>query len=242
MRQQAEIADLCNYTSMHVVVLTGAGISRESGLKTFRDGDGLWEGYRIEDVCTPRALASHPQRVLDFYNFRRREVLGVEPNAAHHALVLLEKRFRTSIITQNIDDLHERSGSSRVLHIHGEIFKARSIHNFDVQQEVQGDINLGDLAPDGHQLRPHICFFEETPFGWDEALELTETADVFLVIGTSLSVYPAAGLLDITPAKRKMLVDPNPNVRGRNGIEIIQETATAGVPAVVQELIRAASN
>lgn len=227
---------------MHVVVLTGAGISRESGLKTFRDGDGLWEGYRIEDVCTPRAWTNHPQRVLDFYNFRRQEVLGVEPNAAHHSLVSLEKRVKTSIITQNIDDLHERAGSSRVLHVHGEIFKARSVYDFDVQQEVRGDLNMGDLAADGHQLRPHICFFEETPFAWDEALALTETADVFLVIGTSLSVYPAAGLLDIAPAKRKILVDPNPNVRGRKGIEIIQETATAGVPAVVEELIRFASS
>jgi NAD-dependent deacetylase len=227
---------------MHIVVLTGAGISRESGLKTFRDDDGLWEGYSIEEVCTPRAFAEHPQRVLDFYNFRRKEVAQVEPNAAHFALAELGSHHTTSVITQNIDDLHERAGSHRVLHIHGEIFKARSTFDFEEQQEIRGDIHLGDLAADGHQLRPHICFFEETPYDWDKAMILAESADVFIVIGTSLSVYPAAGLLDITPAKRKILVDPKPNLRGRPGFEVIAEPATIGVPRLVRDLLTSASS
>lgn len=227
---------------MHIVVLTGAGISQESGIKTFRDEGGLWEGYRFEEVCTPRALRENPQLVLDFYNFRRREVAAARPNAAHLALSELETRHRVSIVTQNIDDLHERAGSSDVLHIHGEIFKARSTDDFELQQEVRSDLNVGDLAPDGHQLRPHICFFDETPFDWDKAIELAEQADVFIVIGTSLSVYPAAGLLDITTAQRKILVDPRPNVRGRQGIEIYAEKATIGVPQLVKELLSVASS
>lgn len=222
---------------MKVVTLTGAGISRESGLKTFRDEDGLWEGYSIEDVCTPRAFAQHPQRVLDFYNHRRQEVLSVSPNAAHRALAELEQKHQVSIITQNIDDLHERGGSNNVLHIHGEILKARSSHDFNIQQVITGDINLGDLAPDGQQLRPHICFFEETPYDWETAIRLAEEADVFVVIGTSLTVYPAAGLLDISNAKRKILIDPKPNVKGRGEIEVIAEAATEGVPRLVAELL-----
>ena len=222
---------------MKVVTLTGAGISRESGLKTFRDEDGLWEGYSIEDVCTPRAFAQHPQRVLDFYNHRRQEVLSVNPNAAHRALAELEQKHQVSIITQNIDDLHERGGSNNVLHIHGEILKARSSHDLNIQQVITGDINLGDLAPDGYQLRPHICFFEETPYDWDTAIRLAEDADVFVVIGTSLTVYPAAGLLDISNAKRKILIDPKPNVKGRGEIEVIAEAATEGVPRLVAELL-----
>lgn len=222
---------------MKVVALTGAGISRESGLKTFRDEDGLWAGYSIEDVCTPRAFAQHPQRVLDFYNHRRQEVAKATPNAAHLALAQLAARHEVPIITQNIDDLHERGGSTDVLHIHGEIFKARSSFDFDVQQEIRGDISVGDLAADGHQLRPHICFFEETPYDWETAIQLAEDADVFVVIGTSLTVYPAAGLLDISRAKRRILIDPKPNFRGRGEIEVIAERATVGVPRLVAELL-----
>jgi NAD-dependent deacetylase len=222
---------------MHIVALTGAGISRESGLKTFRDEDGLWGGYSIEEVCTPRALAQHPERVLEFYNFRRREIVNAEPNAAHFALAELASQHLVSIITQNIDDLHERAGSKNVLHIHGEIFKARSTYDFEVQQEIRGDIRLGDLADDGHQLRPHICFFEEAPYDWETAIMLAESAEIFLVIGTSLTVYPAAGLLDISNAKRKVLVDPKPNAKGRANVEIIAESATEGVPRLVAELL-----
>lgn len=222
---------------MHIVALTGAGISRESGLKTFRDEDGLWGGYRIEEVCTPRAFADHPERVLEFYNFRRREVINAEPNAAHFALAELASKYSVSIITQNIDDLHERAGSENVLHIHGEIFKARSAYDVEVQNEIRGDIRLGDLADDGHQLRPHICFFEETPYDWDTAIQWAKSADIFLVIGTSLTVYPAAGLLDITIANRKILIDPRPNAEGRGNLEVIAESATEGVPRLVAELL-----
>ena len=222
---------------VHIVALTGAGISRESGLKTFRDEDGLWGGYQIEEVCTPRAFADHPERVLEFYNFRRNEVVKAQPNAAHFALAELAGKHKVSIITQNIDDLHERAGSPNVLHVHGEIFKARSAYDFYLQQEVRGDIQIGDLAPDGHQLRPHICFFEETPYEWETAIELAESADIFLVIGTSLTVYPAAGLLDMTRARRRILIDPRPNAKGRIGIEIIAESATVGVPQLAAELL-----
>jgi NAD-dependent deacetylase len=223
---------------MNIVVLSGAGISRESGIKTFRDSDGLWAGHRIEDVCTPMALAKDPQRVLDFYNMRRREVAAVEPNAGHYGLAELEKSHDLTIITQNIDDLHERAGSSKVIHIHGEIFKSRSLHDESVQFDCRGDLHVGDLAPDGGQLRPHICFFHEMPFHWTTAQLLTIDADIFVVVGTSLAVYPAAGLVDVTRAKKIYVVDPNPpQVTSRfSEIIAIAEPASTGVPRLVQEL------
>jgi NAD-dependent deacetylase len=223
---------------MNIVVLTGAGISRESGIKTFRDSDGLWAGHRIEDVCTPKALAKDPQRVLDFYNMRRREVASVVPSAGHYGLVQLESDHDVTIITQNIDDLHERAGSSKVIHIHGEIFKSRSMHDESVQFECRGDINVGDLAPDGGQLRPHICFFHEMPFHWTTAQILTVDADIFVVVGTSLAVYPAAGLVDVTRAKNIYVVDPNPPQLMSRFSEIITiaEPATAGVAKLIQYL------
>jgi NAD-dependent deacetylase len=209
-------------------VLTGAGISRESGLRTFRDSDGLWAGYRIEDVCTPEALQENPKRVLDFYNLRRREIASSEPNAGHFALAQLENFAEVRIITQNIDDLHERAGSSSILHIHGEIFKARSLVNFEVRQEIRHDILLGDLGVDGVQLRPHICFFHETPYDWDIAMEICDWCDHFLVVGTSLNVYPAAGLVDIVRSKPVTLIDPNPPVTGVR--DVICERASVGLP------------
>ena len=223
---------------MNIVVLTGAGISRESGIKTFRDGDGLWAGHRIEDVCTPMALAKDPQRVLDFYNMRRREVASVEPNAGHYALAELEKHHDVTIVTQNIDDLHERGGSSKIIHIHGEIFKSRSMYNEEVQFDCRGDLNVGDLAEDGGQLRPHICFFHEMPFHWNRVQLLAMDADVFVVVGTSLAVYPAAGLVDVTRAKKIYVVDPNPpQVFSRFGEIIpIAEPATTGVPKLLELL------
>lgn len=224
---------------MNIVALTGAGISRESGLLTFRDTDGLWAGYRIEDVCTPEAWRKQPEAVLDFYNMRRREVLAAQPNAAHVALAQLESHLTASgkgtltIITQNVDDLHERAGSRRVHHLHGEVLLARSEYEFDLVQEVRGDIHIGDLAEDGAQLRPHICFFHETPYGWEIAEAAAQEADIFVVIGTSLSVYPAAGLVDITSATELVLIDPNPpRLHGaRVPIEAITEPAGTGVPA-----------
>lgn len=224
--------------SMHIVVLTGAGISRESGLKTFRDEDGLWAGHRIEDVCTPRALARNPDLVLDFYNMRRREVIGAEPNLAHFELARLQEHHRVDIITQNVDDLHERAGSQSVLHLHGEVLKSRSMKDFELVVETRGDIHLGDAAPDGAQLRPHICFFEETPYRWEEALDLSLRADIFVVVGTSLQVYPAAGLVDVTRAERVVLIDPNPPALGTlmGRLEGIAEPATVGVPRFVSSL------
>ena len=150
-----------NERKKHIVVLSGAGISAESGLKTFRDSDGLWMGYNIEDVATPRAFARNPQLVLDFYNMRRKDVAAAQPNAAHKALAALEDYYDVTIVTQNIDDLHERAGSTNVQHLHGEIFKMRSSKNEKLVAEIRGDINLGDLASDGQQLRPHIVWFEE---------------------------------------------------------------------------------
>src|SRR5260370_10239545 len=177
-----------------IVVLTGAGISAESGLKTFRDSDGLWEGYEVTEEASPRVWRRDPKLVLDFYNMRRRDVLKAEPNAAHLGLAELEKDFEVQIITQNIDDLHERAGSTRVLHLHGEIFKMRSERDESLIYEIREDIGLGQLADDGAQLRPHIVWFEEPVPMIGEAIPLVRSADVFVIVGTSLVVYPAAGL------------------------------------------------
>jgi NAD-dependent deacetylase len=181
-----------------IVVLTGAGISAESGLRTFRDSDGLWEGYEVTEVATPRAWLKNPSLVLDFYNMRRRDVANAEPNAAHLGLAELEQDFDVQIITQNIDDLHERAGSSHVLHLHGEIFKMRSEHDETLVYDIREDILLGQQAEDGAQLRPHIVWFEEPVPMIGQAVPLVRSADIFVVVGTSLVVYPAAGLVDFT--------------------------------------------
>jgi NAD-dependent deacetylase len=181
-----------------IVVLTGAGISAESGLRTFRDSDGLWEGYEVTEVATPRGWRKNPSLVLDFYNMRRRDVANAEPNAAHFGLAELEQHFDVQIITQNIDDLHERAGSSHVLHLHGEIFKMRSEHNETLVYDIRQDILLGQQAEDGAQLRPHIVWFEEPVPMIGQAVPLVRAADIFVVVGTSLVVYPAAGLVDFT--------------------------------------------
>jgi len=176
-----------------IVVFTGAGISAESGLQTFRATDGLWEEHRIEDVASPEGWRRNPKQVLEFYNLRRRAVLAAEPNAAHRALAALEQVARVDIITQNIDDLHERAGSSRVLHLHGEILKSRSSIDDDLVFDTGGaDIQLGDLCPLGSQLRPHVVWFGEAVGDFEHAAELAAQADIFLVAGTSLAVYPAA--------------------------------------------------
>ena len=213
-----------------LVVLTGAGISAESGLKTFRDGDGLWNGYNIEDVATPRAWKKNKQLVLDFYNMRRQDVLNTQPNAAHFGLAELEKDFDVTIITQNIDDLHERAGSSKVLHLHGEIFKMRSEANDTLIYEIQKDILLGDVATDNAQLRPHIVWFEEPVPLIEEAANIAAAADIFVVIGTSLVVYPAAGLISYAPKFiPKFIVDRNiPHSALYNLVEI-EKPATEGI-------------
>lgn len=222
----------------HIVVLSGAGMSAESGLKTFRDGDGLWMGYNIEDVATPRAFAKNPALVLDFYNMRRREVANAAPNAAHHALAALEEFYKVTIVTQNIDDLHERAGSSNVLHLHGEIFKMHSLASPDVVVEIRGDINLGDRAKDDTQYRPHIVWFEEPVPLIEAAAELMTEADIFVLIGTSLQVYPAAGLINYVPLDvPKYIIDKKiPAVGNFPNMYIIEKTATQGVEELLQLL------
>ena len=182
-----------------LVVLTGAGISAESGLKTFRDSDGLWEGYDINEVATATAWRRNPALVLEFYNMRRKNVKEAKPNAAHDALAELENDFDVTIITQNIDDLHERAGSTNIVHLHGEILKMRSEKDESLIYPIHDTIQLGDKAADGAQLRPHIVWFEEPVPMIEEAARITRTADIFLVVGTSLVVYPAAGLVNYAP-------------------------------------------
>jgi NAD-dependent deacetylase len=223
----------------HIVILTGAGISAESGLKTFRDIDGLWMGYNIEDVATPRGFAKDPALVLDFYNQRRKDVKTAEPNDAHKGLAALEKDFKVTIVTQNIDDLHERGGSGKVLHLHGQIFQMRSVKNTDNIFAIDGDINVGDLAEDGTQLRPHIVWFEEPVPMIEKAAFVMQTADVFVLVGTSLQVYPAAGLIDFVPSDTpKYIIDKViPEVGKYENIIAIQGTATEGVGKLVKILI-----
>lgn len=214
-----------------LVVLSGAGISAESGLKTFRDSDGLWEGYAIEEVATPRAWKKHPERVLEFYNFRRQNVLNAQPNAAHIGLVDLEEWFDVQIITQNIDDLHERAGSSMVLHLHGEILKMRSERNESLVYPITGDLHWGDLAEDGAQLRPHIVWFEEPVPLIEIAAAMVQQADILVVVGTSLVVYPAAGLLDFAAASiPKFILDRKvPATVGIDHLTAIEQPATEGM-------------
>lgn len=221
-----------------VVVLTGAGISAESGLKTFRDSDGLWEGYNIEDVATPGAWRKNPELVLDFYNHRRRNVAAAQPNAAHVGLAKLQEKFDVHIITQNIDDLHERAGSTRVLHLHGEIFKMRSVTDEKLVYDIRGDIKLGDKAEDGGQLRPDIVWFEEPVPRIEEAIPLVQAADIFIVIGTSLVVYPAAGLVNYTRSTaQKFIIDKTiPYTDSLHNVFTIEMPATAGVKALMERL------
>ncbi len=215
----------------HIVVLTGAGISAESGLKTFRDSDGLWNGYNVYDVATPGAWKKNPQLVLDFYNARRRDVAAAEPNAAHTGLAELEKDFDVTIVTQNIDDLHERGGSSNIIHLHGEIFKMRSEHDQELIYDIRGDINLGDKAEDGAQLRPHIVWFEEPVPMIEKAMMLMNDCDYFVVVGTSLQVYPAASLLHYAPPfLPKFIIDKKiPGVHNSPNLTLIEKPATEGV-------------
>jgi NAD-dependent deacetylase len=214
-----------------LVVLSGAGISAESGIKTFRDSDGLWEGYDVREVATPGAFRKNPALVLEFYNMRRKAALEAKPNAAHFGLADLQKDFDVQIITQNIDNLHEQAGSEKVLHLHGEIFKMRSVADTSRIYDITGDIKLGDLAPDGEQLRPHIVWFEEPVPKIAEAVPLVKEADIFVVVGTSLVVYPAAGLVDfVQPRVPKYVIDKKiPKEEGLGFVTEIEMPATAGV-------------
>lgn len=214
----------------HLVVLTGAGVSAESGLKTFRDSDGLWNGYDVRDVATPRAFIKDPALVLDFYNMRRRDVAAASPNAAHTGLADLEEDFDVTIITQNIDDLHERGGSTNVVHLHGEIFKMHSVGRPQDVFEIRGDIQLGDKGKDGTQLRPHIVWFEEPVPMIERAVQIVLTADIFVVVGTSLQVYPAASLIDYAePAVPKFIIDKKIPPVNDSSIQVIELPATEGV-------------
>ncbi|HVV04445.1 MAG TPA: Sir2 family NAD-dependent protein deacetylase [Puia sp.] len=221
-----------------LVVLTGAGISADSGLKTFRDSDGLWEGYDVTEVATPGAWRANPQLVLDFYNMRRRDVGKVAPNAGHIGLAELEKDFDVHIITQNIDDLHERAGSTNVLHLHGEIFKMRSEADESLVYDIREDILLGQLADDGAQLRPHIVWFEEPVPMIQEAIPLVRSADVFVIVGTSLVVYPAAGLVDFARTWiPKFIVDKKiPHNSAIPGMVTIEHPASIGVQLLREQL------
>lgn len=224
-----------------LVVLTGAGISAESGLRTFRDSDGLWEGYNVEDVATPSAWQKDKEMVLRFYNERRRNVLEAAPNEAHKILAALQPHFNVYIVTQNIDDLHERAGSKHVLHLHGEIFKMRGTLNPQKVYDIRGDINPGDKAEDGSQLRPHIVWFgEEVPM-IEPAAQIMQLADYFLLIGTSLVVYPAAGLVNfVRDEVPKYIVDKSiPPVSHYKNVIPIEQPATTGMAMVQQMLLDA---
>lgn len=225
----------------HIVVLTGAGISAESGIKTFRDDDGLWQNHRFEELATPEAWASNPQLVLDFYNARRKQLLECQPNAAHLALVDLENYFQVQIITQNVDDLHERAGSKNVLHLHGELRKVRSTNYPELIYELEGwELKLGDQCEKGAQLRPHIVWFGEMVKNIEPAIQLVEKAEYLVVIGTSLMVYPAAGLINYAPKNCPItLIDPKTKLAEQGpGLRIIASNAADGVPKFVQELIQ----
>lgn len=224
-----------------IVVLTGAGISAESGIKTFRDADGLWEGHDVLEVATPQAFAKNPSLVLDFYNQRRRQLLTVLPNKAHYNLVELEEYFEVQIITQNIDDLHERAGSKNVLHLHGELLKVRSTKNPTTILEWRKDLTLGDVCKNNSQLRPHIVWFgEEVPM-LEKAIEITEKADVLVIIGTSMQVYPAASLVHYVSQKTPIyFIDPNPQIAENRfaNLTIIKELASTGTNKLIKLLNR----
>ncbi len=223
-----------------LVVLTGAGISAESGIKTFRDSDGLWEGHNVMDVATPEGFRKNPELVLDFYNQRRRQLHEVKPNFGHTILADLEKDFDVYVITQNVDNLHEKAGSTNVLHLHGELFKVRSTQKYDSVVDWECDLNLGDCDAKGHQLRPHIVWFGEDVPALEEAVMLTQNADIFAVIGTSLQVYPAAGLIDfVKPNIPLFYIDPKPATipNLRNPLEVIPEIASEGMRLLQDKLL-----
>jgi len=225
-----------------LVVLTGAGMSKESGIPTFRETGGLWEQYDITEVASPRAWQRNPELVLDFYNRRRRQLKEVEPNAGHRALVDLESAYEVTIITQNVDDLHERAGSEKVVHLHGELNKSRSTSFPDLIYDQQEDILLGDTCEQGSQLRPHIVWFGEMVPMMEVAAEITSGADLLIVIGSSMQVYPAAGLVAFAPRDIPIYyIDPQPSINGeldlRDELEVIPEPATLGVPQLVHRLL-----
>ncbi len=222
-----------------IVVLTGAGVSEESGIKTFRDADGLWEGHDVMEVATPEGFEANPDLVLEFYNQRRRQLLEVQPNKAHLGVAELEKKYEVQIITQNVDDLHERAGSSSVLHLHGELRKARSTADENLIYDWDKDIRIGDTCEKGSQLRPHIVWFGEAVPMFDKAVEITEKADILVIIGTSMQVYPAASLVSyVRPNTPIYLIDPKPAIAKNqfSNLTIIPKKATKGVEELLESL------
>lgn len=220
-----------------IVVLTGAGISAESGIKTFRDADGLWEGHDVMEVASPLGWQNNMHKVLEFYNQRRKQLLEVSPNDAHIALAKLEQQYDVSIVTQNIDDLHERAGSTNVFHLHGELLKARSTFDEDLVMDWRTDLNPGDLCEHKHQLRPHVVWFGEQVPMMETAIDLVSAADILVIVGTSMQVYPAAGLLDFVPSSAPIyFIDPKPNIRESNRLHIIAKKASIGVPELIEKL------
>jgi NAD-dependent deacetylase len=224
-----------NKQMQKLVVLTGAGISAESGISTFRDSGGLWEGYDVNQVATPEGFAADPALVLDFYNQRRRQLSQVEPNEAHRLLAHLEKRYEVVIITQNVDDLHERAGSHNIIHLHGELLKSRGVDNPEVTYPCTGDIHVGDKSPTGAQLRPHIVWFgEEVPM-LEKAIAQVYSADILMIIGTSLQVYPAASLIDYVKEGTPIFyIDPNPSLHSKGDLTVIAQKASTGVAKAIE--------
>ena len=222
-----------------LVILSGAGISAESGIKTFRDSDGLWEGHDVMEVASPEGWQKNQELVLDFYNKRRQQLKEVKPNRAHEILAEMQEDFDVHIVTQNVDDLHERAGSKKVLHLHGELLKVRSVKNHDYILDWSEDVNLGDLDDNGNQLRPHIVWFGEAVPGLEEAIPLVMQADYLVVIGTSLQVYPAAGLIDFAkPEATLFYIDLKPATISnlKNPLEIIVATASEGMNILKEKL------
>ncbi|MBT8299488.1 MAG: NAD-dependent deacylase [Maribacter sp.] len=223
----------------NIVVLTGAGISAESGIKTFRDADGLWEGHDVMEVASPQGFLKNPELVLDFYNQRRRQLPKVTPNKAHKALAALEQNFKVTVITQNVDDLHERAGSSQVVHLHGELLKVRSTYGGNPIAWTK-DLMLGDYCEKGYQLRPHIVWFGEDVPMMANAIEITSKADVLMIIGTSMQVYPAASLINYVASGIPIyFIDPRPSIQRNplNNLMVIAQKATTGVPIAVADLV-----
>jgi len=221
----------------HIVVLTGAGMSAESGLNTFRDSNGLWEGHDVMAVASPQGFRSNPELVLEFYNQRRRQLLDVEPNEGHIALAGLEKNYQVSIITQNVDDLHERAGSSNILHLHGELLKVRSTFDANESRICKEDLTLGDLCKKGYQMRPDIVWFGEDVPLITKAISICEQADILVIIGTSLQVYPAASLMHYAPPDVPVYyIDPNPAVTNKMNLRVIKASATEGVKQLINRL------
>lgn len=221
-----------------IAVLTGAGISAESGVKTFRDANGLWEGHDVEQVATPYGFEKDPELVLNFYNKLRRQLKDVEPNPAHRLLAELEKDYEVVVITQNVDDLHERAGSHHIIHLHGELLKMRSVDDSYTLYDCKEDIKVGDMSPTGVQLRPHIVWFGEDVPMIGKAAEEVESADIVVIIGTSLQVYPAAGLMNCAKEGTPIYyVDPRPSIDSKNNITVIKDVASRGVAKAI-ELIK----